>query len=166
MACQAPLSLELSKQEYWSGLPRPPPRDLPNPGIETTTPESPTLAGRFFTTEPLGEHPDTNLKKQRRLIQKASVPLCSLQRCLQYPRRSSNPSLHGWITGRKKVLPLYLQVPHLQSQPTVDQKHSRKKIFLEISIKQKLNLSYTSNHLHHIYIVFTVISLYMTFTLY
>ena len=32
-ACQAPLSMEFSRQEYWSGLPFPPPGDLPNPGI-------------------------------------------------------------------------------------------------------------------------------------
>jgi len=37
---QAPLSMEFSRQEYWSGLPFPSPRDLPNPGIE---PGSPTL---------------------------------------------------------------------------------------------------------------------------
>ena len=37
------------RQEYWSGLPFPSPRDLFDPGIE---PESPALAGRFFTTEP------------------------------------------------------------------------------------------------------------------
>ena len=36
-----------SRQEHWSGLPFPPPRDLPNPGIK---PASPALAGRFFTT--------------------------------------------------------------------------------------------------------------------
>ena len=47
VACQAPLSLGFSRQEYWSGLPCPPPGDLPNPGIE---PASPALAGRFFTT--------------------------------------------------------------------------------------------------------------------
>ena len=38
-------------QEYWSGLPFPPPRDLPDLGIK---PASPTLAHRFFTTEPPG----------------------------------------------------------------------------------------------------------------
>ena len=48
---QAPLSMGFPRQEYWSGLPFPPPEDLPDPGIE---PVSPTLAGRFFTTEPLG----------------------------------------------------------------------------------------------------------------
>ena len=41
-----------SGQEHWSGLPFPPPRDLPNPGIEPTSPVAPALAGRFFTTEP------------------------------------------------------------------------------------------------------------------
>ena len=43
---QAPLSMGFSRQEYWSGLPGPPPGDLPDPGIE---PGSPALAGRFFT---------------------------------------------------------------------------------------------------------------------
>ncbi|ELR50986.1 hypothetical protein M91_11145, partial [Bos mutus] len=47
---QAPLSTGFSRQEYWSGLPFPPPRDLPNPGIEPESFMSPALAGRFFTT--------------------------------------------------------------------------------------------------------------------
>ena len=34
VACQAPLSMVFSRQEYWNGLPRPSPRDLPHPGIE------------------------------------------------------------------------------------------------------------------------------------
>ena len=46
---QAPLSMGFSRQEYWSGLPFPSSGDLPDPGIE---PQSPALAGRFFTTEP------------------------------------------------------------------------------------------------------------------
>ena len=45
VACQAPLSMGLSRQEYWSGVPFPPPGDLPDPGFK-----SPALAGRFFTT--------------------------------------------------------------------------------------------------------------------
>ena len=36
VAHQAPLSMGLSRQEYWSGLPCPPPGDLPNPGTEPT----------------------------------------------------------------------------------------------------------------------------------
>ena len=41
------MSTGFSRQEYWSGLPFPPPGDLPHPGIE---PGSPSLAGRFFTS--------------------------------------------------------------------------------------------------------------------
>ena len=52
VACQAPLSMEFSRREYWSGLSFPSPGDLPNPGTEPT---SPALAGRFFTTEPPGK---------------------------------------------------------------------------------------------------------------
>ena len=43
-------SLGFFRQEHWSGLPCPPPGDLPNPGIKLTSLMSPALAGRFFTT--------------------------------------------------------------------------------------------------------------------
>ena len=49
-AYQAPPSMGFSRQEYWSGLPRPPSVDLPYPGIKSCTLLSPALAGRFFTT--------------------------------------------------------------------------------------------------------------------
>ena len=48
--CQAPLSMDFSRHEYWSGLPCSPPGDLPVPGIEPVSPASPALAGVFFTT--------------------------------------------------------------------------------------------------------------------
>ena len=48
VAHQAPLSMEFSRQKYWSGLPFSPPGDLPNPGIEPTCLMSPALAGGFF----------------------------------------------------------------------------------------------------------------------
>ena len=47
---QDPLSMEFSKQEYWSGFPCPPPEDLPNPGIKPESLMSPELASGFFTT--------------------------------------------------------------------------------------------------------------------
>ena len=50
VARQAPLSMGLSRQEYWSGLPFHTQEDLPHPGIEPATLTSPALAGRFFTT--------------------------------------------------------------------------------------------------------------------
>ena len=52
VACQAPLSMGLFRQEYRSGLPFPSPGGLPDPGIN---PMSPALASRFFTTEPPGK---------------------------------------------------------------------------------------------------------------
>ena len=45
------MSMEFSRQEYWSSLPFPPPLDLPDPGMELKSPVSPELPGGFFTTE-------------------------------------------------------------------------------------------------------------------
>ena len=50
LARQAPLSMGFSRQDYWSGLLRPPPGDLPDPGIEPASLMSLALAGGFFTT--------------------------------------------------------------------------------------------------------------------
>ena len=52
VAHQAPLSIGLPRQEYWSGLPHPFPGDPPDSGIK---PASPALAGGFFTAEPPGK---------------------------------------------------------------------------------------------------------------
>ena len=49
IACQAPLSMGFSRQEYWSELPCPHPGDLLNPGIKPVSLMSLTLAGRFLT---------------------------------------------------------------------------------------------------------------------
>ena len=52
IACQVPLSMGFSRQEYWSGLPCPPPGDLPNPGVE---PRSPALQGNSLPAELLAK---------------------------------------------------------------------------------------------------------------
>ena len=44
-----------SRQEYWSGLPYPPPGDLPDPGIDSVSLTSPALAGGFFTISAIWE---------------------------------------------------------------------------------------------------------------
>ena len=49
VACQAPLSMEFSRQEYWSGLPFPSQGDLPDPGIK---PRSPTMQADSLPSEP------------------------------------------------------------------------------------------------------------------
>ena len=58
-ARQAPLSVGFSRQEYWSGLPWPPPGDLPSPGIK---PGSPALQADSLPSEPLGK-PVVGLKE-------------------------------------------------------------------------------------------------------
>ena len=50
-----------SRQEYWSGLPCPPPGDLPDPRSETASLMSPTLAGEFFTSNTTWEAQDTGV---------------------------------------------------------------------------------------------------------
>ena len=52
VARQVPLFMGFPRQEYWSGLPFPPPGDLPDPGMEPMSPASTALAGRFLTTVP------------------------------------------------------------------------------------------------------------------
>ena len=54
----APLSTGFSRQEYWSGLPCPPPGDLPHPGIE---PRSPTLQADSLLSEPPGKAKQTGV---------------------------------------------------------------------------------------------------------
>ena len=62
VARQAPLSMEFSRQEYWSGLPFPSPGDLPNPGIEL---RSPTLQADGLSSEPPGKPLPANAEELR-----------------------------------------------------------------------------------------------------
>ena len=55
IAHHVPLSMGLSRQEYWSGLPFPLPGDLPDSWMKPWSPVSPALSGGFFTTEPPGK---------------------------------------------------------------------------------------------------------------
>ena len=52
IVCQAPLSMAFSMQEYWSGLPCPPPEGLPDPRIKLLSPVSPALQANSLPTEP------------------------------------------------------------------------------------------------------------------
>ena len=72
---QAPLSMSFSRQEYWSGLPFPPPRDLPNPGIEPVSLRPPALAGRFFTTVSPGK-PRQSLACMHAKLLQSYLTLC------------------------------------------------------------------------------------------
>ena len=66
-----------SKQEHWSGLPCPPPGDLPNPGMEATSLMSPALAGGFFTTSATWEAQPSSLLLLLLLSRFSRVQLCS-----------------------------------------------------------------------------------------
>ena len=72
VACQVPLSMGSLRQECWSGLPFPSPRDLPDPRIKPAFLASPALAGRLFITVPLEEMSKRALKDQQ-----CSKPLVS-----------------------------------------------------------------------------------------
>ena len=83
-----------SREGYWSGLPFPPPGDLPDPRIEPRSPVAPALAGEFFTTEPPGKsHQDLLLHTltlgarvsayefgRTQICRPKQVPMCSLKK--------------------------------------------------------------------------------------
>ena len=63
VARQAPLSMGFSRQEYWSGLPCPPPGDLLDPGIEPAFLMSPALANEFFTISAIWETQNVHIQQ-------------------------------------------------------------------------------------------------------
>ena len=94
---QAPLSLGFSRQEYWRGLPFPSPGHLPYPGIKPTSPISPALAGRFFTTSaiweaqsPYTEHGRAELDSP--CLSDVSVGVANIWLILQHLSEPSPPS--------------------------------------------------------------------------
>ena len=64
VACQAPLSMGFSRQEHWSGLPCPPPGDLPNSGTESASPVSSALAGSSLPLAPPGKPLLNNMQNE------------------------------------------------------------------------------------------------------
>ena len=87
IACQVPLSMELSRQEYWSGLPFPPPEYLPNPGIILKSLVPPTLTGRFFATRATWE--DSNFF----FLIYFNWRLITLQHCVVFAIHSREPAM-------------------------------------------------------------------------
>ena len=71
VACRAPLSMGFSRHKNWSGLPCPPPGNLPDPGIEPLSLTSPALGGGFFSPSATGE-----VKKAGQKAQKSTTQLC------------------------------------------------------------------------------------------
>ena len=75
VASQAPLSMGLSRQEYWSRLPFPPPGNLPYPEMEPVSLTSPALAGGFFTATTDWEAPMRSLQRQTSLRIKEAIKI-------------------------------------------------------------------------------------------
>ena len=113
-AHQAPLSVEFSRQEYWSGLPCSSPGPLPKPGLEPTSLASPALAWGVFTTEPPGK-PNKNAGRRANLDVTDWHPAA--------PRAAgvTHSALQGCICHNNNCLftppLLYLVLPH--TWPTV-----------------------------------------------
>ena len=131
---QAPLSVGFSRQEYWSGLPCPPPGGLPDPGIELVSLVSPALAVGLFTTSTTrvaspwlwfclnvglrpsdhfrpDDHKQTNSSKhQSRTL--CPFPLSQNEHCRKLPPPRSAPALppavmSAWLPlGSPSGLPL------------------------------------------------------------
>ena len=96
--------MKFSRQEYWSGLPCPPPGDLPDTGIELISLVSPALAGGFFTTSATQEAQaglvlsKLGSESESARTLKAQVLLIS---CLSV---SGSPIAHGSEGGMKQTL--------------------------------------------------------------
>ena len=98
VARQAPLSVGFSRQEHWSGLPCPPPRDLPNPGIE---PRSTALQADSLPSEPPGRpYQFINTENRRQNIRTALVPNASGTFSFLSRRQGAHfcPQIGAWRT--------------------------------------------------------------------
>ena len=80
VAPQTPLSIGFPRQESWSVLPFPPPRDLPDPGIKPVSPASLALAGGFFTSAAPGKYYCTKESIQLKTNKQAKKPHIVLEK--------------------------------------------------------------------------------------
>ena len=87
---QAPLSMGFSRQEYWSGLPHPPPGDLSDPGIKPKSLTSPALAGGFFITSATWERLELNYTDSQMWSSSQHV---SPENLFRHPDSGFNPDL-------------------------------------------------------------------------
>ena len=94
IAHQAPLSMGFPRQEYWSGLSFPSPRDLSNPGIK---PESPALAGGFFTTEPPRKPPNFQIMEHNKWTTEIMSGGCTFS--VENQEKTYD---HNWLGGDRQ----------------------------------------------------------------
>ena len=91
------MSMGLSQQEYWNGLPCPPSGDLSNPGIKPTSPVVPSLAGRFFTTEPPAKPNSFSTPRQQYLHHR-------VLKAIRTNRNKLDFTCKGLVTIHRKLL--------------------------------------------------------------
>ena len=91
VALQASLSMGLFRQEYWSGLPFLPPGDLPDSGIEPSSPTSSALAVRFFITAPLRKPRHVRWYEDPASLSFSFTPLQPLSLCNTINRSNEKP---------------------------------------------------------------------------
>ena len=110
MACQAPLSMEFSRQEYWIGFLFPSPGDGPHPGVEPMSVASPALAGGFFTIAPPGKpvrYSSGRGRKKKDDLNRSRLPLFRQGGAI-FPTQGSNPRLLcllHWQAGALSLMP-------------------------------------------------------------
>ena len=94
IAHQAPLTMEFSRQEYWSELPFPSPGNLPYPGIE---PRSPVLEADALTSEPPGQENSRNTSTSALLITLKPLTVWITTNCEKFLKRwdYQTTSVHG-----------------------------------------------------------------------
>ena len=89
VACQAPLSMGFSKQEYWSELSFLSPGDLLDPGTEPKSLTSPALAGGFFTTSTTWEALTALYKAVRNSPELITIALYVMRDVNSFPQRKN-----------------------------------------------------------------------------
>ena len=126
VACQLPLSTGFPKQEYWIGLPCPPPVDLPNPGMEPTSLMSLALAGRFSTTGATQKAHTIVYSPQNYVIRDILSPLYlvrNLNLMYIFPLFHLLISLSNPVTIRNR-LPMGLLLFFMKSSPIQTHQHA------------------------------------------
>ena len=109
-ACQLPLSMEFSREEYWSGLPFPTAGDIPDPGIKPVSLVPSSLTGRFLTTRSTWEDPE-KVKKQKTpyLMTGCTVWLESRDGLL---RATFSQGLNGFSSAHHLTIGIWMETKH------------------------------------------------------
>ena len=99
-----------SRQEYWSGLPCPPPGHLPSPGIELTSLTFPVLAGTFFTIEPPGIGCINQYVEEKVKFREENYRICGYQVA---PGSNNSNSFSHLLRTHLLTCPVHFTVIHL-----------------------------------------------------